>query len=165
MNQEQTKAWYKQFWPWFLIALPGSVVVASIATIIIASHKPDSIVIDDYYKAGLAINRDLSREQLAARLDIGSTLQINRDNNSIRIIIDASEHTRPKTLHLKLMHPTLPDKDQFIILEQTDSNTYNGKTNTISNGSWNVLLEPGTPSWRIQRRIQVDNINSSYTIR
>ncbi len=65
MNEDQVKAWYKQFWPWFLIALPGSVVIASVATIIIAIKNPDSIVVDDYYKAGLAINRDLSREQLA----------------------------------------------------------------------------------------------------
>ncbi len=25
--------WYKQFWPWFLIALPASVVVASLITV------------------------------------------------------------------------------------------------------------------------------------
>ena len=31
-----TKPWYKQFWPWFLIALPGSVVVASMFTINLA---------------------------------------------------------------------------------------------------------------------------------
>ena len=29
--------WYRQFWPWFLIALPGTVVVAAIGTLVIGS--------------------------------------------------------------------------------------------------------------------------------
>jgi FixH len=32
--------WYRQFWPWFLIALPGSVVIASFVTLYIASSEP-----------------------------------------------------------------------------------------------------------------------------
>lgn len=35
-NDSDTKPWYKQFWPWFLISLPGSVVIASMFTISIA---------------------------------------------------------------------------------------------------------------------------------
>ena len=31
-----TKPWYRQFWPWFIIALPCAAVVGSIATAIIA---------------------------------------------------------------------------------------------------------------------------------
>lgn len=35
------KPWYKQFWPWFLIALPGSVVIASLFTVTLAvQHAP-----------------------------------------------------------------------------------------------------------------------------
>jgi hypothetical protein len=60
--------WYKQFWPWFLMALPASAVVAGIATVVIAMTNPDGLVKDDYYKAGLGINRTLEREQQAAAL-------------------------------------------------------------------------------------------------
>ena len=35
-TEQQAKVWYKQFWPWFLISLPASVVVASMFTISIA---------------------------------------------------------------------------------------------------------------------------------
>ena len=36
-----TKPWYKQFWPWFLISLPGSVVIACMFTISLAiKHAP-----------------------------------------------------------------------------------------------------------------------------
>ena len=40
--REDTKPWYRQFWPWFLIALPGSVVVASMVTIWLAASTSDS---------------------------------------------------------------------------------------------------------------------------
>lgn len=39
--------WYKQFWPWFIIALPASVVVASFFTLWLAISNPDPLVVDD----------------------------------------------------------------------------------------------------------------------
>ena len=39
--------WYKQFWPWFIIALPASVVVASFFTLWLAISNPDQLVVDD----------------------------------------------------------------------------------------------------------------------
>ena len=39
--------WYRQFWPWFIIALPASAVVASFFTLWLAISRPDYIVVDD----------------------------------------------------------------------------------------------------------------------
>ena len=39
--------WYRQFWPWFIIALPASVVVASFITLWLAISNPDHLVIED----------------------------------------------------------------------------------------------------------------------
>ena len=39
--------WYRQFWPWFIIALPASAVVASFITLWIAISNPDQVVVDD----------------------------------------------------------------------------------------------------------------------
>ncbi len=33
--------WHQQFWPWFLIALPTFVVIASFVTLAIALNHPD----------------------------------------------------------------------------------------------------------------------------
>ncbi len=41
------KPWYKQFWPWFIIMLPASAVVASVATLFIAINNPDYMVIEE----------------------------------------------------------------------------------------------------------------------
>lgn len=51
--------WYRQFWPWFLIFLPASAVIASFATLFIALNNPDPLVRDDWYEHGANINRTL----------------------------------------------------------------------------------------------------------
>jgi len=43
----QDLPWYRQFWPWFIIALPASVVVASFITLWLAISNPDHLVIED----------------------------------------------------------------------------------------------------------------------
>ncbi len=165
MDQHQTSPWYKQFWPWFLIALPGAVVIASIATIIIATRNPDSVVVDDYYKAGLAINRDLSREQRADRLNIRGIMRLDQDNKGVRIIINAADQARPQKLQLHILHPTLSDRDQSITLLRADESAYNGSITPLKPGTWNIILESNSPSWRIQRRLEIDAANRHYKIR
>ena len=39
--------WFKQFWPWFIIALPASVVIASFYTLWLAVSNPDYLVVDE----------------------------------------------------------------------------------------------------------------------
>ena len=39
--------WYRQFWPWFIIALPASAVIASFITLWIAISNPDGMVLTD----------------------------------------------------------------------------------------------------------------------
>lgn len=61
MTQPLSKPWYRQFWPWFIIALPTAAVVGSITTAIIASQDGVNLVAEDYYKQGKEINQDLSK--------------------------------------------------------------------------------------------------------
>ena len=49
-NQEipgQNVPWYKQFWPWFIIALPASAVIASFFTLWLAISNPDYLVVEE----------------------------------------------------------------------------------------------------------------------
>ena len=62
LPREDTEPWYRQFWPWFIIMLPASVVVAGLSTWYIAHRHADDLVVDEYYKSGLAINRQLEKK-------------------------------------------------------------------------------------------------------
>jgi len=49
--------WYKQFWPWFLISLPVTVmIVCGVIIYLSISQGNFSMVVDDYYKRGKTIN-------------------------------------------------------------------------------------------------------------
>lgn len=39
--------WYRQFWPWFIIALPAAAVIASFITLWLAISHPVHLVVDD----------------------------------------------------------------------------------------------------------------------
>ncbi|HEY3488245.1 MAG TPA: FixH family protein [Gammaproteobacteria bacterium] len=44
MEQKIQHPWYRQFWPWFLIALPASALIASSITCVIALRHADEVV-------------------------------------------------------------------------------------------------------------------------
>jgi hypothetical protein len=54
LNQQKTDPvpgpelpWYRQFWPWFIIALPACAVIASFITLWLAVSRPDYLVVDE----------------------------------------------------------------------------------------------------------------------
>ena len=42
-----TKAVYREPWPWIILGLLGSVIIASLITLWIAISNPDAMVVDD----------------------------------------------------------------------------------------------------------------------
>jgi hypothetical protein len=41
------RPWYREPWPWIIIGLLGTVIVASFITLWIAASNPDGLVVDD----------------------------------------------------------------------------------------------------------------------
>lgn len=113
---EDTLPWYRQFWPWFLIALPASVVVACIATVVIAFRSPISLVEDNYYKEGLAINRDLSSRSYAESLNLQASVRFQPS----LLQVDLNQ-TGAENLELRLIHSTDSALDrEFSLTPQGD---------------------------------------------
>ena len=46
----QILPWYRQFWPWFIIALPTSAVIGSFISLWLAVSNPDHLIVtgDEY---------------------------------------------------------------------------------------------------------------------
>lgn len=55
--------WWKFGHVWLVVGGPAVVVVACIATIVIAVRSPDPVVADDYYRRGIEINKTLAAQE------------------------------------------------------------------------------------------------------
>jgi len=153
-----TQPWYRQFWPWFLIALPASVVVAALATAYIAHRGADDLVVQDYYKDGLAINRQLKKEQRATQLDISAALQFSADAVRVKVAGPVTD----MELQLLLSHPMEADRDFAVTLVRTGPHIYSG---TLAQGvapRWHWTIEPPQENgWRLNGTVQgtdIDNV-------
>ena len=62
--------WWRQRWPWLLMAGPAIVIVAGVYTGYLAFTRQDALVVGDYYKQGKAINQDLRRDRAATALGL-----------------------------------------------------------------------------------------------
>ncbi len=148
--------WYRHFWPWVLIGLPLSAVFAGIATLFVAMDEPDSLVVGDYYKQGIAINRTLAREEAARALGLQGTLRIEVATGNISLVLDSVGGVGLDTLQLKLIHATRDRHDRQVTLNALGDGRYGGSLQEPLNlGGWLVHLEPADEAWRISGRAQV----------
>lgn len=70
MNKAQAQAktaaaWWKHGYVWMILAGPAVVVVAGIATFVIAVRTPDPVVATDYYRRGIELNKTLRAHEKA----------------------------------------------------------------------------------------------------
>jgi hypothetical protein len=62
-NPANSAPWWRHGHVWLLIAGPAVVVVAGVATVLIALRHPDPVLAEDYYRRGIEINRTLARDK------------------------------------------------------------------------------------------------------
>lgn len=150
-----TERWYRQFWPWFLIALPASAVIAGLVTVYIAIRGADDLVADDYYREGLTINRRLEKEQRAAELELSPRLQFSGDN--VRVMVDAPGD--PQELLLHLSHPLDAERDFSTRLSRIAPGSYIGRLSVPVSPRWHWHLLPARDvQWRLDGVIQPGNM-------
>jgi hypothetical protein len=148
LNAEPRNAWYREPWPWLLMAGPVAAVVGGIITAWIAITHQDGLVSEDYYKQGLAINRTLAKESAAAQAGISAQAQFSLDGLRVRVMANGlAEDT--KTLTLRLVHATMTGVDQSVTLSRDAGGWYDGTLAPMAAGKWQVLLEDGQGAWRV----------------
>lgn len=155
-TMNEINPWYKQFWPWFLMALPASAVIGGIVTIVIAMTNPDGLVKDDYYKAGLGINRVLEREQKAMSLGLSAAIQWQPAEQQLSVQLTAHQPVASERLLLELIHPTRSGQDIHVPLLHQDGGLYTGLlAETPSAGNWYLFITPEDKSWRLNGRARL----------
>ena len=150
MNTPQ--AWYKQFWPWFLIILPLCAVIASVNLLMVAIDNKDSLVSEDYYKDGKAINMDLRKLKHAKQL--GMQFELTLDDSEVMLTQHGGEAYQA-ALSVEFFHPTLQKRDFGEIATADGQGIYRIKLDKPISGEWEVRLEGYDKSWRIQKRLDL----------
>jgi hypothetical protein len=156
LPSEDTQPWYRQFWPWFLILLPASVVVAGLTTLVLANRHADDLVVDDYYKDGLAINRKLEKQQRADQQGISARFEFSSQS----VAVTVSGPVVAPRLSLLLSHPLESDRDFRVELSRVAPGHYVGTLEQAVTPRWHWTLEmPGTDGWRLDGSIAATDIS------
>ena len=154
MSPQAPQPWYRQFWPWLLISLPASAVIGGIATIIIAVQSPNALVVDDYYKEGLAINQQ--KDRLASAGKIGLEGLLRGYENRIQLILSSDTPIEHDTLTLQIAHSTRAELDREVTLQRQADGSYSSDFDALLPGAWYLRLRPFDQSWEIRSRIVTD---------
>ena len=139
--------WYQQFWPWFIITFPAIAVVAGIATIIIATLDPDGLVVADYYRQGLAINRNIAQRQASEALGLAAELHL--DHQGSQVVLNLINDQTDATLSLQLIHPTRIGRDRSTVLVKAKSGHYIGSLSLPQAGRWRIVVTATDRPWRL----------------
>lgn len=142
------KPWYREPWPWLLMAGPAAVVVAGVATAVIAFRGADGLVADDYYKQGLGINRQIARDRAALDLAIQGEIRMLPDR--VQVALRASG-ALPDRVTLRIVHPTRSSEDRVVHPARTADGTWEAPLPGLAAGRWRAIVE--TERWRVSARI------------
>jgi len=145
------KPWYREPWPWILMAGPATVIVAGVITVVLAVQSFDGLVAEDYYKRGLAVNQVLARVERAASLGLQARITLAAEpEGAVRLDLSSGGGTLPSTVTLAMSHPTRAGLDQRVHLMQASPGIYVGRIAPLAPGRWHVILEDATATWRIR---------------
>lgn len=140
-NEGSSIPWYKNYILLLIIAIPTFSVTGSMITLSLALSSTESPVLEGYYKEGLAPKKAVVREQgIHARIVRGM------------LIIDRKTPSR-EPLKLKLEHPTLAEKDVFVVLEAGAPDVYPLDEQTLRRmreQRWYLRLYDQNQTWEIK---------------
>jgi hypothetical protein len=159
LKREDTKPWYRQFWPWFIIALPASSVVAGLTTVWISLQTTDSLVVHGEDGVRKAADRRVAAQRLASEMNLAAHLDIDPETGAVAAVIRAGVLTDvPASLEFELSHPAFADRDEAITLTKAqpdaDGNpVWVGHFVAVPAGRYYAVLKSGD-TWRLSAEWQ-----------
>jgi hypothetical protein len=147
------RPWYKEFWPWFLIAVPVATLIMGGVLLKLAISTEDSLVVDDYYKEGKAINATLDKQAIAKKKNITTDLTI--EDGSVALEFHSGIPQEGNAVKLSFYHVTLQERDVSVLLSRDANGIYRGFIEQNLDGKWRVSLTPFDESWKIQKTLQL----------
>tara|TARA_R110001592_G_scaffold296139_2_gene566475 strand:+ start:4697 stop:5230 length:534 start_codon:yes stop_codon:yes gene_type:complete len=158
VSHETSRPWYKQPWLWFVMSVPITSVILSSIMVTVAVIGKDSLVSDNYYKDGMAINQTIEQDQLANTLGLKPILSIS--GTEIKLELKSTSVVPEQSfLSFKLLHPTVSAKDIIIKLLPSGNGLYLGELPHAVEGRRYLDLYAFDDSWRIREEITLPLID------
>ena len=152
-NDAYPRRWFREPWVWLLILFPAAAVIGGAVTLYLAVTTSDGLVVDDYYKRGKAINRDLARDEAAASYGLSASLVLDSHDKRAQLVLDSGSAAAPAEIRLSVLHPTQPGHDQVIRLTPIAASIYRGALVPLSQGHWYLQLE--ADDWRLSGGVKL----------
>ena len=112
--------WWRQPWPWALIALPGSMVLIGFALLAVAMHGRDSLVTSHPYERGLRVGTSIEQAQRARQLGLSAQISWHAGLLSVQLRPAPGD----SLLHLHLRHPLRRSGDLDLVLQRSAPGLY-----------------------------------------
>lgn len=152
-TDQQIKPWHREYYVWLVIFFPLLAVVAGIYTIHLAITSNDGLVVDDYYKQGLEINRTLERDKNANQFDLLVDVQLVQSLQEVVITLTANNNFQyPETIEARFLNATRAGLDQTVNMISTERGIYRGQLPELTTGKWYLQLEQ--EDWRLVKQLQ-----------
>jgi hypothetical protein len=136
---------------WLLVGMPTAAVIMGVVIVTLASNGPTDLVRDDYYKAGLAINEDLTAEEAGEALGLTASLTTRGPG---RMLVVVSQQTEPfdsaPELIIELPHPTLAGQDLRFSAPAVSPGRWVALAPRFE-GTRTLLAYPPDGRWRLKR--------------
>lgn len=147
---ETTKPWYKEGYVWMIISFPLSAILAGFYTLFLAIVSYDGLVVDDYYKEGLAINKRLEKVENAKQYNLNANIQFSNDMFSLKLSAN-QDFNYPENITAKISHATIQGFDKTILMKLSGNGNYFSERIELINGHWNIILQNN--DWRLYRSV------------
>ncbi len=141
--------WYRQRWPWLLMAGPFIVALAACYSYWLAVSHPDALVEGDYYSRGKAINIDLHRDRVAAQLGLQADVTYDAASGQLSGRLLGPGDAIGKIVHLRLVHATLPAQDVDLQITPDAQGYFSAELALLGRARWQVILDSDQGGWRL----------------
>ena len=121
MEQRDTTPWYRQFFPWLILAILGWGVVSATITLTVALKNPPHMMTGDYAKLGKALVDTHVRADRAEALGLSGTLLAENDEWLLRL--DVTD-LQAQQLMLLVQHPTDSTRDRQVVMNRSAAGEY-----------------------------------------
>ncbi|MFZ9314490.1 MAG: FixH family protein [Burkholderiaceae bacterium] len=159
-QRQASGAWWQNRWPWIILGMLGSTILACMITIVIAVKTQDSLVADDYTRHGKGINQRLEKDQEATRRGITLLPTASRqpDGAVVFVVVYSAPESSPppEFLRLQLAHPTIGAQDRSLAMVQTAPGRYQAQATDLMAGYWHLSAEDPQGQWRVRSRLPID---------